>query len=115
MDAATARHALDWAAIGAYLLATVLIAAAATRRRTTASELFLAGRSLGPLAAVFVLGLARKRLGPRAALFLGERAGWVPTHFTIIGGVPFVPTQMFTWVWAALVALAIAAMLWVFR
>lgn len=55
MDAATALHTLDWAAIGAYLLATVLIAAAATRRRATASELFLAGRSLGPLAVGFSL------------------------------------------------------------
>ena len=55
MGAATALHTLDWAAIGAYLAATVLIAAAVTRRRTTAGELFLAGRSLGPLAVGFSL------------------------------------------------------------
>ncbi len=116
-----------------------------------------------PLVAVFVLGLASKRLGPRAAfrglasghaasaaLFVGERAGWVPIHFTVIGGVLFALTLMLTWgwmralgdrdapaagsprrtlidraqlprlpadtwAWAALVALAIVAILWVFR
>lgn len=65
-----------------------------------------------PLVAVFVLGLASRSLGPRAALrglvsghvlsavvFIGEQAGWVPIHFTVIGGILFVLTLLLTWGW----------------
>ncbi|MDD4886234.1 MAG: sodium/solute symporter [Thiomonas sp.] len=65
-----------------------------------------------PLVAIFVFGLASPRLGPKAALrglasghalsaliFLGERAGWVPIHFTVIGGVLFVLTLLLTAGW----------------
>ena len=66
-----------------------------------------------PLVAVFAYGLLSRRLGPRAALrglasghilagavFLANRAGWVPIHFTVIGGVLFAATLVLTWAWA---------------
>ncbi|MFC4728220.1 sodium:solute symporter family transporter [Coralloluteibacterium thermophilus] len=48
-------HALDYLAIGGYFVAVVLIGSWAARRRTTSDDLFLAGRTLGPLAVGFSL------------------------------------------------------------
>jgi SSS family solute:Na+ symporter len=65
-----------------------------------------------PLVATFLFGLASPRLGAQAAwrglvsghvvsaaLFLGAQAGWVRIHFTVIGGVLFALTLLFTWLW----------------
>lgn len=46
---------LDYAAIGLYFLATLAIAAWAARGKTTSDDLFLAGRTLGPVAVGFSL------------------------------------------------------------
>ncbi|HEY9546793.1 MAG TPA: sodium/solute symporter [Solimonas sp.] len=47
--------ALDYLAIGLYFLATLAIAAWAARGKTTSEDLFLAGRTLGPVAVGFSL------------------------------------------------------------
>lgn len=65
-----------------------------------------------PLVAVFAYGMASRKLGPRAALaglasghvlavlvFLADQAGWVPIHFTVIGGVLFAATWALTFGW----------------
>lgn len=48
-------NAIDYAVIGAYFLVTTLIGAWVARARTTSEDLFLAGRSLGPVAVGFSL------------------------------------------------------------
>lgn len=65
-----------------------------------------------PLVAVFLMGLWSKRLGAGAALrglvsghlvsallFVLEMLGFVPIHFTVIGGVLFALTAALTWMW----------------
>ncbi len=65
-----------------------------------------------PLVATFLFGLWSKRLGPSAALrglvsghvfsalfFIAYVADWIPIHFTIIAGVVFAATGLFTWIW----------------
>lgn len=65
-----------------------------------------------PLVAMFIFGPASPRLGAMAAwrglasghvasalLFIGARMGWVTIHFTVIGGVLFAITLLFTWLW----------------
>jgi SSS family solute:Na+ symporter len=65
-----------------------------------------------PLVAVFLLGLWVRSLGPRAALrglacghvlsallFALRQAGWMPIHFTVIGGVLFAATVAMTLLW----------------
>ena len=66
-----------------------------------------------PLVAVFAYGMVSRRLGARAAfaglasghllaalVFLADQQGWVPIHFTVIGGVLFAVTWAITWGWA---------------
>lgn len=66
-----------------------------------------------PLVAVFMYGLVSTRLGPKAALrglvsghvlsalgFVPFLKGWIPIHFTIIGGVLFAVTVLTTLLWA---------------
>jgi SSS family solute:Na+ symporter len=65
-----------------------------------------------PLVATFLFGLWSKRLGPSAALrglisghvfsallFVAYALHWVHIHFTIIAGVVFAATAIFTWAW----------------
>lgn len=65
-----------------------------------------------PLVATFLFGLWSKRLGPSAALrglvcghgfsalfFIARLLGWVHIHFTIIAGIVFAATLLFTWAW----------------
>jgi SSS family solute:Na+ symporter len=65
-----------------------------------------------PLVAMFIFGLGSARLGAgaawrglasghaaSAALFLATQAGWLRIHFTVIGGVLFALTLLFTWLW----------------
>lgn len=51
----TGLHAYDYAAIGCYFLITTAIAFWASRRRPDSEDLFLAGRTLGPVAVGFSL------------------------------------------------------------
>ncbi|KGI77023.1 sodium:solute symporter family transporter [Oleiagrimonas soli] len=70
-----------------------------------------------PLVATFLFGLWSKRLGASAALrglicghafsalfFVARELGWIHLHFTIIAGVVFVATALFTWMWMRVLA-----------
>lgn len=96
--------AIDYWVIGAYFLLTAIIGFSATRRHATSDELFLAGRTLGPIAvgvSLFASNISSDTLIglPGAAYATGISAAnyeWMAGLVLILGAVFVLPVLMRT-------------------